>query len=572
MSHIGLGLRADAESADLEVLTSSQAKLDALTGSMTQLLSTVDGRLRTLEETNLLPLQRRIARVLRARANAQRTLKVLERSADQSASVADLEPRIRAGPAPSLGMRADPGQLAMALPPGDPDAQDEVGNYLTLLDEVKSARIYLDATAPRGSSRGNGALEAQMQELLQTGAEQIVDLLTAWWGVESEQVDIRDYIGSSSRRRSGGTLPLPTISLATTQTALGLLNYLSTIELPLPARLANRAKQVPQDPSDRAPFQTYALAMYMQTRAAFAAASLQPAQRAVTRFANDMAEGEVSTRRNESNVAYTPGQNGVGDLLKGTYDICTHEVAEASGLVSSLDPLPPPQVAADLLLLIPNPSLTGVVSAITKMQSILAHSIQMRNLTARTILAAAALDTIGALHVHLPLIDKAFAEPGLGSGRGTQLVAQLGDQQVQLRHLCAAALSSVHAAFRQAGDTGGEGSMSGGVTTAVHPVVHDVFQALITLHDYRAPGGQVLGALPAYGWRTAPPAPLRDDTGVKISPENQAAAWKAYILDLLKASMDMVEIKSRSIRQPSTAAIFVLKCVTADCSPWVDMC
>ncbi|KDN48502.1 hypothetical protein K437DRAFT_267572 [Tilletiaria anomala UBC 951] len=490
---------------ELELLSQSQLKLNQLTGRITAILSSFDGRLRGLE-SSIVPLHRSTQRLLRAEVNIDRTLAALERTETQQASIADLEPIIRTGP-----------------------SADNVPAYLEVLDEIKITYSYVEST-------GNNASGRRIQELMAVGADRLSNLLKSWVEAESEPIDPREHLQRG--------MQIPAFSDVLLKAIIPILNYLAGMR-------------------SGGYYLTGALNAYISARSAFVVSSLSMVHTEVLDFVETRASGSVAREDGEENT-YIRGMGGFQSLVESTYELCSFELQKAANLLSSMNPLPPPEVSQTTIN-IASPPLSQLVSTASNVSSTLtranASKKPQRSLGSLSFHVGLVLDFVSTLAHSLPTFEKAFTGHMTADARARKTegsIRELRGVEKTQRQLCAGCLRQVIDGISTVSAKYDE--TEGTASTTVHDISYDSLRLLLQVYEFRSISGPVLRELGSGNLMPGTNAPPMLNVALNGVEEEQANhnVLVNYLNNIVATLLSALEQRSKSIRQPSTSAIFLL--------------
>ncbi|PWN30121.1 hypothetical protein BDZ90DRAFT_229148 [Jaminaea rosea] len=499
--------------AELELLAQNQRKLNQLTQRMTGILSGFDRRLASLEGT-LLPIHHRTQTLNRVEKNVEATLEALQHTLGHFNVVDEEEPKILKGP----------------------DVHN-VSSYLDTIDRLVRGLEYLK----RSDLKSQEGVVRRMHDLIETGSRNLTTLLEEWVSAESVPISPEDY--------GPRGLPLPILSG-------------STLEAIIP--IFSRLKTLPTNPSNGyAPFLA-ALSLYSDLRGSYLEQSIAPLGKRLVDFATDRVGNSNASRgammtaafdaEGEDEGAYQRGSAGAKEWLAAILDLAENEHAILTNLLRGLTPPSSSSTIASTFSRLLRPVLRHFTATVTALQS---HV--RRNMSTHTLFS---LDLIGALsdaqmRWNSVIVNAAGKggggnEDGIASSSDGSGAHALGEQLQSLRtstmNVFIGFLNDVQSLPRQ--------RESEVPSTNINEITYLCLTFLRQMCDYADVVAPLLATLGAGNWmmssNTAPVLSL------SINPGDQRGILSQYLCDTLATVLEALRARSRAIKQPSTASIFLL--------------
>ena len=349
-------------------------------------------------------------------------------------------------------------------------------------------------------------------------------------------------------------MPLPAFSDVLLQAIIPILNYLS-------------------DMRTDGTYLLGALNVYIGVRSTFLVSSLQNLHASTIEFTT--ARSTSSASLDEAlEIGYLRGMAGYETLFAATYELGNNELQKATQVISSIDPLPPAEISQSTIAIVA-PPLAQLVSTSTSLAGTLTrsntHPRTTKNLATLSFHLGMVFDFVGTLSQYLPLVAKAFTA---GDAAGTYQQKSKTDgslrelkavERTQHRQLCTACFRQIIDTLRNA--PAKYADAEGTASTMVHDISYDGLRVMLQIWEYRRfVCGPVLKSMGAGNWMQAPgnAAPQLDvsiaavDGDHRAEEEEQHRTLIAYLNDVLATMLSALEARSKSIRQASTASIFLL--------------
>jgi exocyst complex protein 7 len=497
--------------AEVELLAQNQRKLNTLTNRMTSILSGFDRRLIKLEST-MLPIHRSTQTLIRVQRNVDQVLHSLNKTLGHYDVVQDEEALLRQGPSVR-----------------DPQP------YLDTITRVKQGLNYL----ARSDLQSQQKVMVRMNDLIELGSRNVTDMIRDWLSAESDMhgVDVSEYVPRG--------IALPRLSSATFGAIIPLFSFLKTL---------------PSHPrTHHAPFSS-ALVAYAEIRAKYMESSLTPLAQRVDAYSKERLSstagraGMTAAWQNEEDDdgGYSRGSAGLSNWINATLDMAENEYSILEELLQSLSP---PSSTTTIhstyarLLRSPLRSFTATLTAL-QMQ------IRQSTSTQHTFFA---FDVIGALSNASPRWDAVVVancarQQGAGGGDAGQeqtAVHALSESLVSTRGMAMEIfptfIASINAMPQQR-----EGEVP---STTINEITYSSLNFMRQLCEYADVAAPLLTSLGAGMWMMGSDrAPV---LSLGIDSETQSILSQ-YLADVLAALLNALEARSRAIRQPSTASIFLL--------------
>ncbi|CAO1612756.1 unnamed protein product [Parajaminaea phylloscopi] len=495
--------------AELELLAQNQKKLNQLTSRMTGILSEFDRRLAGLEGT-LLPIHHRTQTLHRVEKNIDTTLEALRHTLGHFDVVEEEEPKIQQGP----------------------DVRN-LGPYFDTMDRLVRGLEYLK----RSDLKSQEGVMRRMHDLIETGARNLTSLLNDWVSAESVAINPEDYI---PRR-----LPLPILSGATLEAIIPIFSYL---------------KGLPTNPSNGyAPFLA-ALAVYSDTRGAYMEQSVAAMGNALVDFCRDRVAAPsnrgamtAAFAAEDDDEGYQRGSAGAREWVKAILDMAENDNAILTNLLRGISPPSSSATIASTFSRLLRPVLRHFTAVMGSL-----HNHVRRHISSHTLFA---FDLIGALsdlqsRWHTVIVKASGKDDhdgnanagATGEADAFALAQQLQSLRSSTMNVFIGFLSDVQNIPRQR-----EGEVP---STTINELTYLGLTFLRQMCEYADVVTSLLSTLGAGNWMMA--GSVAPVLSMPINAEEQSGILSQYLCDALSTVIEALKARSRAIKQPSTASIFLL--------------
>ncbi|SJX61934.1 related to Exocyst complex component Exo70 [Sporisorium reilianum f. sp. reilianum] len=522
-SHAGMSGHDDNEVvfAELQMLSQNQRKLATLTSRMTTILSGFDKRLIKLEGS-ILPIHKGTQKLARMSDNIDLTLAALNKTLGHYDVVIDEQPLLKQGP----------------------DVRD-TRPYMDTIDRVIKGLDYLQ----KSNLKSQEGVMKRMNDLIELGARNLCNVISDWVRADSEVIDLYEYTRNAH---------YPVLSEATHNAVVPILNYLSTL---------------PQHPRTGYAPLSAGFAAYASVRSHYLTQCLTPLAAAMQQHALEKigtgasAAGMVMVTHDDDSdhhSAYRRGQAGAVELFEAYYGMLDNEYRILQGLLSSAELGNETLLLASAFSQLVSQSLTGLIESLATVQS---HV--RRHLATHT---SFLLDLIGALsgiiltgrwdvlirsmedspeaplHSNFP-IDKSELDLNAGFAPAAELLEIYNKLKNTAIGIFPRFIEDVKAIpARKVAEV---------PSTSVNEITYLGLQFVRQITEYSDVVSPLLHTLGNGNWMMSSGVAPVLSLGLDNDASKQSIVGD-YLNDVVAVVLTSLEARSRAIRQPSTASVFLL--------------
>ncbi|GAA5987896.1 hypothetical protein JCM10908_007263 [Rhodotorula pacifica] len=506
-------------SADLTLLQQSLNRSAKITGKMSGVLGQLDDRLARLEKS-LVPIYKETGRLTRVSKNIEATMRSIDGLLGHNDLVEREQGLIKAGPKP-----------------------DDLKPYLASLDRLVSASEALrktDSSSSSSSSRaGQTATLAQMAQLIDSGAKQLVAVFTRWLKETCIVVDAGKVLDS------GRTFP--TLSPFYLDNALPLISYLRSLPDPHGSSISS---------------------LISTTYASIRGAYIEESLRACAREALEDARPEMVTgvgpgaSPRPDGVQKVNGGGGEGErrtfgrfldaflaMIKSEHAILTTVFLTQSTTAAPSSSVPAANLPSIYASLLP-PALALLSSTGHSLNALIKKSSSSTSTTSATTLHSAALAplafiTFQEIQEHLDGFEEWVRVKG-----NKRKENELGELSHAFRGTCLTSLPGVLEDTKAWGTKTLVGSEA--VFSGLHTVTINVVNFMRQLADNPPQAETFLAVLGNGNWGGPPRRTIAND-------DDDAGLLPLYLNDVFTTLSTALESRSRNLRgRTGTSAIFLL--------------
>ncbi|SPO23353.1 related to Exocyst complex component Exo70 [Ustilago trichophora] len=521
-SSVGVG-HDDTEVAfaELQMLSQNQRKLATLTSRMTTILSGFDKRLIKLEGS-ILPIHKGTQKLARMSDNIDLTLAALNKTLGHYDVVIDEQPLLKQGP----------------------DVRD-TRPYMDTIDRVIKGLKYLE----KSDLKSQEGVMKRMNDLIELGARNLCNVITDWVHADSEAVDLSEYSRNAH---------YPVLSEATHNAIVPIFNYLSTL---------------PRHPRNGYAPLSAGFAAYASVRGNYLVQCLGPLSAKLQQYALEKIGAGASgagmvmvTHEDDEDHStnYRRGEAGVLELFEAYYGMLDNEYRILQGLVSSAELDKETLLLASTFSQLVSASLNGLIESLSTIQS---HV--RRHLATHT---SFLLDLIGALsgiiltgrwdvlirsmedspeaplHSSSP-IDKADLDLNAGFAPAAELLEIYSKLKNTAIGIFPRFIEDVKAIPpRKAAEV---------PSTSVNEITYLGLQFVRQITEYSDVVSPLLHTLGNGNWMMSSGVAPVLSLGLDSDASKQSIVGD-YLNDVVAVVLTSLEARSRAIRQPSTASVFLL--------------
>ncbi|PWY98442.1 hypothetical protein BCV70DRAFT_201756 [Testicularia cyperi] len=506
--------------AELQVLSQNQRKLANLTNRMTTILSGFDKRLIKLEGS-ILPIHKSTQKLTRMSDNIDLTLATLNKTLGHYDVVIDEQPILKQGP----------------------DVRD-TRPYIDTIDRVIKGLRYLQ----RSDLKSQEGVMKKMTDLIELGARNLTTVISDWVSADSEPIDATEV--------NPRTFSYPVLSEPTNDAIVPILNYLSTL---------------PEHPRTGYTPLPAALAVYASVRSDYLVKSLSPMVDRMHSFALEKVgvrgSGMVMVMQEDDDDHtgdYRRGESGTVELFESFYAMLYNEHTILEGLLTSAELGRETLLLASAFSQLAAGPLAKLVEALSSIQS---HV--RRHLSTHT---SFLLDLIGGLSnviltgrwdILIRWMEDSPDEPLQASVRITKT-----DLDLNAGFAPAAEVLEIYSKLKNTAigifprfieDVKGIPARRAAEvpSTTVNEITYMGLHFIRQNVEYSDVTSPLLQTLGNGNWMmssgTAPVLSL----GLDNDPSKHSIVGD-YLNDVVAVVLTALEARSKAIRQPSTASIFLL--------------
>ena len=507
--------------AELQMLSQNQRKLATLTSRMTTILSGFDKRLIKLEGS-ILPIHKGTQKLARMSDNIDLTLAALNKTLGHYDVVIDEQPLLKQGP----------------------DVRD-TRPYMDTIDRVIKGLKYLQ----KSDLKSQEGVMKRMNDLIELGARNLCNVISDWVRADSEAVDVSEYSRNAH---------YPVLSEATHNAVVPIFNYLSTL---------------PRHPRTGYAPLSAGFAAYASVRSNYLLQCLGPMTARLQQYTLEKigtgasGSGMVMVTQDddeEHSSNYRRGEAGVVELFEAYYGMLDNEYRILQGLVSSAELDKETLLLASTFSQLVSASLAGLIESLSTIQS---HA--RRHLATHT---SFLLDLIGALsgiiltgrwdvlirsmedspeaplHSSSP-IEKADLDLNAGFVPATELLeiySKLKNTAIGIFPRFIEDVKAIPA--RKAAEV---------PSTSVNEITYLGLQFVRQITEYSDVASPLLQTLGNGNWMMSSGVAPVLSLGLDNDASKQTIVGD-YLNDVVAVVLTSLEARSRAIRQPSTASVFLL--------------
>ncbi len=522
-SHVGAA-NDDTELAfaELQMLSQNQRKLATLTSRMTTILSGFDKRLIKLEGS-ILPIHKGTQKLARMSDNIDLTLAALNKTLGHYDVVIDEQPLLKQGP----------------------DVRD-TRPYMDTIDRVIKGLQYLQ----KSDLKSQEGVMKRMNDLVELGARNLTNVISEWVRADSEVIDLSEYSPRNAR--------YPVLSEATHNAIVPIFNYLSTL---------------PRHPRTGYSPLSASFATYATVRGNYLTHCLTPLASKLQQYALERigtgasGAGMVMVAHEDDEdhtTGYRRGEAGAVEMFEAYYSMLDNEYRILQGLVSSAELHKETLLLASAFSQLVSASLSALIESLGTV-----HSHVRRHLATHT---SFLLDLISALSAVIlsgrwdvlirsmedspeaPLssscpIDKADLDLNAGFAPAAELLEIFSKLKNVAIGVFPRFIEDVKAIPpRKAAEV---------PSTSVNEITYLGLQFMRQVTEYSDVVSPLLQTLGNGNWMMASGVAPVLSLGLDSDPSSQSIVGD-YLNDVLAVILTSLEARSRAIRQPSTASVFLL--------------
>lgn len=508
--------------AELQMLSQNQRKLATLTSRMTAILSGFDKRLIKLE-SSILPIHKGTQKLARMSDNIDLTLAALNKTLGHYDVVIDEQPLLKQGP----------------------DARD-TRPYMDTIDRVIKGLKYLQ----KSDLKSQEGVMKRMNDLIELGARNLAGVIGDWVRADSEVIDLTEYSPRNAR--------YPTLSEPTHTAIVPIFNYLSTL---------------PQHPRTGYSPPSAGFAAYASVRSTYLSQCLNPLANKLQQYALEKigtgasSAGMVMVTHDDDgdhSSNYRRGEAGAVELFEAYYGMLDNEYRMLQGLMSSSELDKETLLLASAFAQLASAPLTGLIESLSTVQSHIRRHLATHTsflldlisalsgviLTGRwDVLIRAMEDSPEApLYSSVP-IDKADLDLNAGFAPATELLeiySKLKNTAIGIFPRFIEDVKAIPA--RKAAEV---------PSTSVNEITYMGLQFVRQITEYSDVVSPLLQTLGNGNWMMSSGVAPVLSLGLDSDPSRQTIVGD-YLNDVVAVVLTSLEARSKAIRQPSTASVFLL--------------
>ncbi|KAJ9478091.1 Exocyst complex component EXO70 [Pseudozyma hubeiensis] len=522
-SHAGVAAHDDGEVAfaELQMLSQNQRKLATLTGRMTTILSGFDKRLIKLEGS-ILPIHKGTQKLARMSDNIDLTLSALNKTLGHYDVVIDEQPLLKKGP-----------DVRNTRP------------YMDTIDRVIKGLDYLQ----KSNLKSQEGVMKRTHDLIELGARNLCNVISDWVRADSEAVDLAEYSRNAH---------YPVLSEPTHNAIVPILNYLSTL---------------PRHPRTGYAPMSAGLAAYASVRSDYLQHCLAPLAATLQQYALEKigagvsGAGMVMVTHDDDldhNTNYRRGQAGAVELFEAYYGMLDNEYRILQGLLTSAELDKQTLLLASTFSQLVSQSLTHLIESLGTVQSHVRRHLATHTsflldligalsgviLTGRwDVLLRAMEDSPEApLHSTSP-IDKAELDLNAGFAPAAELLeiySKLKNTAIGIFPRFIEDVKAIPA--RKVAEV---------PSTSVNEIIYLGLQFMRQITEYSDVVSPLLHTLGNGNWMMSSGVAPVLSLGLDGDASKQSIVGD-YLNDVVAVVLTSLEARSRAIRQPSTASVFLL--------------
>ncbi|KIS70687.1 uncharacterized protein UMAG_01845 [Mycosarcoma maydis] len=522
-NHAGVGTHHDSEVAfaELQMLSQNQRKLATLTGRMTTILSGFDKRLIKLEGS-ILPIHKGTQKLARMSDNIDLTLSALNKTLGHYDVVIDEQPLLKQGP----------------------DASD-TRPYMDTIDRVIKGLDYLQ----KSNLKSQEGVMKRMNDLIELGARNLCTVISDWVRADSEAIDLSEYSRNAH---------YPVLSETTHNAIVPIFNYLSTL---------------PQHPRTGFAPMSAGLAVYASVRGDYLKQCLAPLAARLQQHALEQigtgvtGAGMVMVTQDDdfdSHSNYRRGQAGAVELFEAYYGMLDNDYRILQGLMTSAELDKQTLLLASTFSQLASQPLTALIESLGTVQSHVRRHLATHTsflldligalsgivLTGRwDVLLRAMEDSPEApLHSTSP-IDRAELDLNTGFAPAAEVLEIYSKLKNTAIGIFPRFIEDVKAIPAR--------KVSEVPSTSVNEITYLGLQFIRQITEYSDVVSPLLHTLGNGNWMMSSGVAPILSLGLDSDASKQSIVGD-YLNDVVAVVLTSLEARSRAIRQPSTASVFLL--------------
>lgn len=221
------------------------------------------------------------------------------------------------------------------------------------------------------------------------------------------------------------------------------------------------------------------------------------------------------------------------------------------------------------MLEIAGPPLSQLVSTCSNVSNLLqrinASKRPQKILASLAFHTGVVCDFTQSLSATLPFMERAFADSISSADASNQRVSKTESAMKELRAIKRSAKHLVASCLRQMVEaiSTSPGKYAEATSTSVHDIAYDSLRMILQVCESQSVCGPALRAIGSGNWMPNLDAPpilqVAVSTGDAAELQEESQLIAAYCNDLLATALTAIEARSKSIRLPTTSAIFLLK-------------
>lgn len=507
--------------AELQMLSQNQRKLATLTSRMTTILSGFDKRLIKLEGS-ILPIHKGTQRLARMSDNIDLTLAALNKTLGHYDVVLDEQPLLKQGA----------------------DARD-TRPYMETIDRVVKGLQYLE----QSNLKSQEGVMKRMYDLIELGSRSLCSVVSDWVRADSEAIDLAEYSRDAH-------YPVP--SEDTHNAIVPIVNYLSTL---------------PRHPRTGHTPLSAGFAAYASVRSTYLTQCLNPLaarlqQHAVERIGTG-AGGSGMTMANhdddeDHHSGYRRGEAGAVELFEAYYGMLDNEYRILQALMVSAELGKETLLLASTFSQLASASLSALIESLGSISSHVRRHLGTHTsflldligamsgiiLTGRwEVLVRSMEDTPEApLYSSFP-IDKADLDITVGFAPASELLEIYSKLKNTAIGIFPRFIEDIKAIpTRKVAEV---------PSTSVNEITYLGLQFVRQVTEYSDIVSPLLHTLGNGNWMMASGVAPVLSLGLDSDASKQSIVGD-YLNDVVAVILTSLEARSRAIRQPSTASVFLL--------------
>lgn len=521
--HTSISSQDDTEVAfaELQMLSQNQRKLATLTSRMTTILSGFDKRLIKLEGS-ILPIHKGTQRLARMSDNIDLTLAALNKTLGHYDVVLDEQPLLKQGP----------------------DARD-TRPYMDTIDRVVKGLEYPE----KSNLKSQEGVMKRMYDLIELGSRNLCNTVADWVRADSEAIDLSEYSRDAH---------YPVLSEPTHNAVVPIFNYLSTL---------------PRHPRTGHTPLSAGLAAYAAVRSDFLTQCLNPLaarlqQHAIEKIGTGASGSGMAMANHDDDgdhhASYRRGESGAVELFEAYYGMLDNEYRILQALISSAELGKETLLLASTFSQLVSASLAALIESLSTTSSHIRRHLGTHTsflfdligamsgiiLTGRwDVLVRSMEDAPDAPLYSSSPIDKADLDINAGFAPASELLeiySKLKNTAIGIFPRFIEDVKSIPT--RKVAEV---------PSTSVNEITYLGLQFIRQVIDYSDIVSPLLHTLGNGNWMMASGVAPVLSLGLDNDPSKQTIVGD-YLNDVVAVILTSLEARSRAIRQPSTASVFLL--------------